>query len=143
MLAPEDGGDCVEIGHLADVQPAARHGNDDVGAAEAQRLQQRHALVGVGDVLAHEIFAGDADVRAPAAQRRDDLGRGDECDVDAVDAFDLAAIAAVVADLAQLQPRLTEELGRLLHQPSLRRHGECQARAHRLLPRTTASRRSV
>ena len=64
VLAPEHRRGGLEVRHLADVEPAARHRNNNVGAAEAELLHQCHALVGVGDVLAHEIFARDADVRA-------------------------------------------------------------------------------
>src|SRR5262249_55973978 len=94
-------------------------------------------------VLADDVLARHPEVRAPAVQRHDDLGCGDEGDVDAFEALDLAAIAALRPDLAQGQPRLGEEIRRLLHQAPLGGHGECQARAHACAPRTTVSRRSV
>ena len=75
-----------------------------------KRLQERHALGGVGDVLAHQVLAGDAQVRVPAIELGDDLGGGDERHLDAGDILDLAAIAAVVARLAQLEAGAGEKL---------------------------------
>ena len=59
--------DILEVGHRSHVDPGLRRGDDDIGAAEAERRQQREALVGVGDLLAHEVLAGDAEMRRAAA----------------------------------------------------------------------------
>ena len=50
------------IGHGAHVDPGLRHRDDDIGKAEAEAFDQHDALVGVGDHLAHQILAGDAEV---------------------------------------------------------------------------------
>mgnify|MGYP000277031703 CR=1 FL=1 len=40
----------LEVGDCSDVYPAARDGDNDIGASESQRLQERHPRVGVDDV---------------------------------------------------------------------------------------------
>ena len=52
----------------AHVDPGLRHGDDDVGVAEAERRQQLDRCVGIGDALADEVLAGDAEMGA--ARRR-------------------------------------------------------------------------
>ena len=73
----------LQVRHAAHVEPAGGHGDDDVGAAEAQRLQEAHALAGVLHGLADQVLAGDAEVRRAALQELRDLGGGDEVDLDA------------------------------------------------------------
>ena len=133
---------------FAKVEPLrrpARKGGDGMTLAirfedVASRLvQERHALGGVGDVFAHQVLAGDAQVRVPAIELGDDLGGGDERHLDAGDILDLAAIAAIVARLAQLQAGAGEKLARLLHEPPLGGYGKNE-RAHALPPTTARSR---
>ena len=80
------GGDIVEIGHGAHVDPGLRHGDDDIGVAKAERRQQLDCAVGVGEGLAHEIFAGDAEMHVAGGELRDDFGSREEGDLDTVDA---------------------------------------------------------
>ena len=68
-LQAERGGDIVEIGHGAHVDPGLRHRHDDIGVAEAERLEQHDARVGVGDHLAHQVFAGDAEMHGALRQQ--------------------------------------------------------------------------
>ena len=124
MRAAERQRDLVEIGHGAHVDPAVGHGDDDVGAAEAELLQELDAVIGVRHLLADEILAGDADVGATGFQIPRDLGRRHERDFDAIEAHDLAAIAALVAGLAHDEIGSGKELRRLLHEPALGRHGK-------------------
>ena len=62
VLEAEGGGDVVEIGHAAHVDPGLRHGDDDIGEAEAEPVDQHHLPVGIGDHLAHQVLAGDAEM---------------------------------------------------------------------------------
>jgi len=47
VLGAESGGDVVEIGHGADVDPGLRHGDDHIGAAKTERLDHQHATAGI------------------------------------------------------------------------------------------------
>ena len=53
MLRAETGGDVVEVGHRADVDPGLRHCDHDVGAAEAEIVDQENAIFGIDDALTH------------------------------------------------------------------------------------------
>ena len=128
LAAPgaEGGGDVLEIGHGAHVDPGLRRGDDDIGAAEAERRQQSEALVGVGDLLAHEILAGDAEMRGAGGELADDFGRREKRDLDAGEAGDRAAIIARAAPLHEFEARAGEEGGGVLLQPPLRGNREDQ-----------------
>ena len=62
-----------------------------------------HALVHVGDRLAQQILAGDAEMDRALRQRAGDLGGRQIGDLDAGQAGDRAAIVARAARLDQLQ----------------------------------------
>ena len=87
MLA-ESGGDVVDVGHGAHVDPGLRHRDHDIGKAKAEALDQHHALVGVGDHLAHQILAGDAEMHGAGASCAGDLGGRQIGDLDAVETGD-------------------------------------------------------
>ncbi len=57
-------GDVVEIGHRAHVDPGLRRGDHHVGVAEAERAQELEPRLDVGNLLAHQILAGDAEMGA-------------------------------------------------------------------------------
>ena len=99
MLLAEAGGDVVEIGHGADVDPGLRHRDHDIGVAEAEPVDHEHALVGIGDGLAHQILAGDAEMHRAARKLRGDLARREIGDLDIVEAHHGAAIFAGAARL--------------------------------------------
>jgi len=67
MLGAESGGDVVEVGHCADVDPGLRHRYHDVGAAETEIVDQQHAFVGVDDAFTHQVFAGNAEMHRARA----------------------------------------------------------------------------
>ena len=83
MLETEGGRDVVEVRHALHVDPGLRHRHHHVGVAEAERIDEHHAAVGVGDHLAHQILAGHADMHArlaPAVRRsRPTTGRRLRC----------------------------------------------------------------
>ena len=56
-------GDVVEIGHGAHVDPGLGRRDHDIGVAEAERAQKLEPRLDVGDLLAHQILAGDAEMR--------------------------------------------------------------------------------
>ena len=93
----------------AHVDPGLRRGDDDIGAAEAERRQQRKALVGVGDLLAHEVLAGDAEMRRAGGELADDLGGREKGHFDAGQIGDRAAIVARAAPLHEFEPGAGEE----------------------------------
>ncbi len=84
MLCAKTGGDVVEIGHGADVDPGLRHRDHDIGAAEAEIVDQEHAPVGIDDAFAHQVLAGDAEMHHAARQLRGDLARREIGDLDIV-----------------------------------------------------------
>ena len=75
MLEPEGGGDVVEIGHAAHVDPGLRHGDGDIGEAEAEPVDEHDPPVGIGDQLAHQVFAGDAEMQRALPKLRRDFRR--------------------------------------------------------------------
>ena len=99
MVMTERGGNVVDVGHGAHVDPGLRHGNDDIGMAEAQRRQQFDLRGRIGDLLAHKIFTGDAHVGCALGELLDDLGGREESHFDARQFGDRAAIVARAASL--------------------------------------------
>ena len=61
VLEAEGGGDVVEVGHVAHVDPGLRHGDHHIGKAEAELIDEHDLPIGVEDHLAHQVFAGDAE----------------------------------------------------------------------------------
>ena len=51
--------------HRFHIEPAIRDGDNDIGVAETELQETGHPVVGVGDLLADEIFARDAEMNAP------------------------------------------------------------------------------
>ena len=86
--------DIVDIGHGAHIDPGLRHGDNDVGKAEAEAFDEHDALVGIGDHFADEIFAGDAEMHGARRELRGDFGGRQIGDLDIVEAGDRAAIVA-------------------------------------------------
>ena len=134
MLGAKTCRDVVEVGHGADIDPGLRHRHHDVGAAEAEIVDQQDALVGVGNALAHQVFACDAEMDHAARQLRGDLARREIGDLDIVEARDGAAIVAGAAWLGQRQSGAGEEGFGLFLQATLRRNGENEWRGHAALP---------
>ena len=121
---PHGRGDVVEIGHGPHVDPGLRHGHHDIGVAEAQRRQHLHGRVGIRDLLAHEVLAGDAEMGGTGGQLRNDLGGREEGHLGAFDARDRASIVALAARLDEFQPGAAEEGGGVLLKPPLGGHGQ-------------------
>ncbi len=130
VLEAECGRDIVEVGHVAHVDPGLRHRDHDIGEAEAERIDQHDARIDIGDHLAHQILAGDAEMDRALRQLRRDFRCGQISDLDAVDAGNGAAIIARAARLDEFEPRAREEGFGVLLQPAFRRHGEDERRAH-------------
>ncbi len=86
--------------------------------AEAERAQKLEPRLGVGDFLAHQILASDAEMRGSRGKLADDLGRRDIGDLDARQPGDGAAIVARAPPLHELEPGASEEsVGCLLQSP--------------------------
>ena len=105
MHAGELRGDVFEVGHARDIDPAIRHGDDHIGAAEAERLQELDRAVDIGQRLADQILAGHAEMHAARFQLMHDLGGRGVDHLDAVEAVERAAIAPLVTLVAQGQAR--------------------------------------
>ena len=101
MGVAERGADVVEVGHGAHVDPGLRHRHHHVGEAEAEPFDQHHFAVGVRDHLAHQVFAGDAEMHGAGRELRGDFGGRQIGDLDAVEPGDGAAIVARAARLDQ------------------------------------------
>ena len=110
MRAHELHGDVLQVGHRLDIDPAIRHRDDHVGAAEAERAQELDGAVGVGERLADQVLAGDAEMHAAGLELVHDLRRREIHDLDAVEAFDQRRDSrALVRHVSKRQPRLVEE----------------------------------
>ena len=134
MLLAKSRGDVVEIGHGADVDPRARHRDHDIGVAEAERIDHQHALVGIDDGLAHQVFAGDAEMHRAARELGGDLAGRQIGDLDIVVAHHGAAIFALPPGFGERKPRPGEEGLGVLLQPPLGGNGDDKGSAHRLPP---------
>ena len=130
----ERGGDVVEIRHAAHVDPRLRHRDRDVSLAEAELRQQHDARFGVRDHLAHEVFAGDAEMRGALGELHRDLRSGQIGDFHAGDLAERAAILAPAARLDELEAGAAKERPRVLLQPPLGRNREHEGAAHALAP---------
>ena len=139
VLEAERGRDIVEIGHAVHVDPGLRHCHGDVGVAETQAVDEHHAPIGVGDLLAHEVLAGEAEMHRALRQEVDDLGGREVGHLDAGKVGDRAAIVAHAARLDELEPGAREEALRVLLQPALGRHRDHERESHDS-PRNAASR---
>ena len=134
MTQAERGSDVVEIGHAADVDPGLRHRDHHIGTAEAERIDQQNALVGVDDALTYQILAGDAEMHRAARQLRGDFARREIGDLDIVEPADGAAIVASAAWLGQPQSSAGEERLGVFLQAALRRYRQNEWRRHDALP---------
>jgi hypothetical protein len=85
VLEPERGGDVVEVGHVAHVDPGLRHGDDDIGECRNRAVDDTTLPVGVGDHLAHQVLAGDTEMHGALRELRGDLRRRQIGDLDAVE----------------------------------------------------------
>ena len=94
----------------------------------------------VGEVLAHQVLAGDAEIDAALAEFAGDLGGRQERHLDIVAALDAGAVFAVVAGQADGKAGARQHVERLLLQPALRRDGEGDG--HRAAPRSASMRSS-
>jgi len=124
----------VEIGHATDIDPGLRHGNDNIGVAEAEALDHHHALFEIVDHFAQQILAGDTEVHSALRQLPGDLGRRKIRHLDVLQPGDGAAIVARAARLDEWQPGTGEERFGVLLQAALGRHCNDERRAHAPLP---------
>ena len=121
-------GDVLEIGHRAHVDPGLRRGDDHVGLAEAERRDQLEPGVGVQNLLAHQILAGDAEMGGAGGELADDLGGRKKGDLDPGQARDRAAVVARAPPLRQLEAGAGEKGRGVFLQPPLGGHGENEGR---------------
>ena len=128
------GGDIVEVGHAAHVDPGLRHRHHHIGEAEADAVQQHHALLRVGDHLAHQIFAGDAEMRRALCELRGDIRRGKIGDFHIVEAGDAAAVFPRAARLDEAETGAREKGFGVFLQAAFRRHRKDKRTAHAALP---------
>ena len=135
------GGDVLEIGHGAHVDPGLRRGDDDIGAAEAERRQQLEPRIGVGDLLAHQILAGDAEMGGAGGELADDLGGRKKGDLDAGQTGDGAAIVARAAPLHEFETGAGEKGRGVFLQPALRGDRQNEGRLWQPSPRRGSSAR--
>ena len=140
MALAEIGGDVVEIGHGVDVEPDVGNGNHDIGAAEAEPCGDLGARLPVGQRLAQQILAGDAEVDAAGAKFAGDFGGRQEADLDVGAAGNAGAVLALVAGQLDRQPGAAEQLERLVAQPALR--WQRQRQRHAPPPRNCSMRSS-
>ena len=139
VLEPERGGDIVEVGHAAHVDPGLRHGDDDIGETEAEPVDEHDLPVGVGDHLAHQILAGDAEMDGALRELRGDFRRRQIGDLDAVKSGDGAAVVARSARLDELKPGARKEGLGVLLQAAFRGDGEKKRGAHAAPPQAASS----
>ena len=130
VLEAKRGRNVVEIGHAVHVDPGLRYSHHHIGVTEAQPVDQNDMLIRIGDLLAHEVLAGDAEVHHALRQQVDDLGCREICHLDPGKIGDSAAVIAHAARLDELEPGAREEGFGVLLQPALGRHGDDEGCGH-------------
>ena len=131
MTQAQIGRHVLKIPHRADIDPGLRNGDNDIGMAKAQRRHQLDGLVGLRDLLAHEVLARHAQMRRAGRQMRDDVGSRQEQDLDIVHAREPGAIIARASGLDHGQACALEEGGRIFLKPPLGWHGDDERRGAR------------
>ena len=101
LLRGEQRAGLLKIGHRFDIEPAIGNGDDDIGMAEAEFQQTGHPLVGVGDLLADEVFASHAEMNAPRLEMTRDLAGRQKLDRCVRHTNHKAAIATLIAAFSQ------------------------------------------
>ncbi len=94
--------------------------------AEAHRRQFRDLPVPVGELVAHEVGAGDAEMDAPGGEFAGDLAGREQHEFEALGAVDRAGIFAIRPGATERDAAGAEPVEGLLHQPALGRHTEFQ-----------------
>jgi len=97
--------------------------------------------IDIGNHLAQQIFAGDAEMDGTLREQLGDLGGRKIGDFDARQVRDSAAIVARAARLDERETGTREERFGVFLQPSFGRHGDDEGGAHAPLPQT--ARRSI
>ena len=95
VVLAERGGDVVDVGHGAHVDPGLRHRDHHIGVAKAEPFDQHHAGIGIGDHFAHQVLAGDAEMHGAGRQLGGDFGGRQISHFHAVEPGDGAAIIAL------------------------------------------------
>ena len=134
--------DILKIGHVAHVDPGLRHADHDMGVAKAERGQHFQLGVGIANAFTHQILTGDAQMRGPGGQLRDDFGGRQKGDLNAGHLRQPAAIIARAPGLHHIQPGAGEKGIGIFLQAAFRGHAEHQRRGgtgHR----QSSSRRSI
>ena len=90
--------------------------DDDIGVAEAKLQETGHPLVGVGNLLADEVFARYAEMNAPRLEMPRDLAGRQKLDRGLRHAIHSAAIAALVAGLLDGEAGGSEDFERVFHE---------------------------
>ena len=146
MLEAERGRHVVEIRHGAHIDPRLRHRDHHVGFAEAEPVEEDDARFSVGDRLAQEVLAGDAEMDRAARQLGGDLACRQIGDLDIIKRADGAAIVPRTAWLCQRKSGTREKGFRVFLQAAFGRNGENEWRRHgalRFKPPVTGSRLSL
>jgi hypothetical protein len=119
MLEAKRGGDVVEIRHGAHVDPGLRHRYGDIGKTEAELVDEDDFAIRVGDHLANQVFAGNAEMHGAERELGGDFRRREVGDFHAVKPRDSAAIVAGAARLDELKAGAGEKAFRVLLQAPL------------------------
>lgn len=139
MALAEIGRHVVEVGHAVDIEPHVRHRHNNIGVTEAKPRDDFGTAFPVGQVLAHQILAGDAEVDAAAADLARNLRGGHEHDLDIGAPADMGMVTAVVFRQADGKPGPRQYLQRLFLQPPLGGDGQRHAHARASLSDSTRS----
>ena len=126
-----------------DIDPAIWHRDHDIRAAEAERRQELHAAIDIGQRLADQILPGQSDMHTAGLQLVHDFRGREERHLDAVEPRHDAPIAAVVPGLAHSETGALEQRGGGLLETPLGGDGDAELRGHHDSPLTQASSRSV
>src|SRR5262249_9148125 len=94
----------VEIGHRINVNAGLGDGDRHVGVAEAEGVDEHDLGVRVGDHLAYQVFAGDAEMHHALRQEIGDLRGREIGDLNVGEISDGATVVAGAARLDQFEP---------------------------------------
>ncbi len=124
MTCPEIGRDIGQVAHRGHINPGIGHGNDDIGAAEAERLGETDRVRPLFGGFMDKVGAGHSDMDFAADQFAGNLTGRQEAHGDAGQGCDITLIGARATRTVDGQPCIGEDLSCILFEAALGGNGE-------------------
>src|SRR5579885_2555410 len=123
-LCPESRRDILKVGHRFDIDPGPGDGHHDVRLAKAKRGEELRFRRQINDRLTDEVFACHAEMDTTGRDFGDNIGRGEEGDLNIFHSVEGPAVIAGAAALHDVEPGAGKESGGVFLQPPFRGNGD-------------------